>query len=43
MNHVRHLILVLGDQLEVEAAALYGFDPAQGRGSLCPSVKQLPS
>ena len=29
MHHVRHLILVLGDQLDLDAAAFDGFDPAQ--------------
>ena len=29
MPHVRHLILVLGDQLDLEAAAFDGFDCAQ--------------
>ena len=29
MHHVRHLILVLGDQLDLDAAALDGFDAAQ--------------
>lgn len=28
MHHVRHLILVLGDQLDLDAAAFDGFDPA---------------
>ncbi len=29
MHHIRHLILVLGDQLDMEAAAFDGFDAAQ--------------
>ena len=29
MHHVRHLILVLGDQLDLEAAAFDGFDATQ--------------
>jgi deoxyribodipyrimidine photolyase-related protein len=29
MHHVRHLILVLGDQLDLEAAAFDGFDVKQ--------------
>ncbi|MBA0915599.1 MAG: cryptochrome/photolyase family protein [Nitrospira sp.] len=29
MHHVRHLILVLGDQLDLKAAAFDGFDPSQ--------------
>lgn len=29
MAELRHLVLVLGDQLEPDAAAFDGFDPAQ--------------
>ncbi|MEJ2896247.1 cryptochrome/photolyase family protein [Bordetella avium] len=29
MSHCRHLVLVLGDQLDIQAAALDGFDPEQ--------------
>lgn len=29
MRYIRHLILVVGDQLDLEAAAFDGFDPAQ--------------
>ena len=27
--HLRHLVIVLGDQLDLDAAAFDGFDPAQ--------------
>ena len=29
MHHVRHVILVMGDQLDLEVAAVDGFDAAQ--------------
>lgn len=29
MTHCRHLVIVLGDQLDLEASAFEGFDPAQ--------------
>lgn len=35
MSGLRHLVVVLGDQLDVESAAFDGFDPVQDRVWLC--------
>lgn len=39
-THCRHLIVVLGDQLDREAAAFDGFDPEQDRVWMCEAVEE---